>query len=98
MLGANRTEPFERVPYNGDGFISSLVVGATEHAPEYLQELRRSVVLRMNVLVESRLEPWVAFEECQHGTRVSGNDHNQAVAVVLHQLKESIDRLRSIIL
>src|SRR4029453_2434884 len=42
---------------------------------------------------DARLQARVRLEEATHQRRVAGDDHNEAVAVILHALEQRLDRL-----
>src|SRR5437763_1735728 len=53
----------------------------------------RRVVGEVDLAREARAQPGVRLEEAMHEPRVAGDDHDEAVAVVLHALEQRLDRL-----
>ena len=60
---------------------------------EYLCQLLAVVVGEIDVAGKAGFQPRIHLEELLHRLGVPGNDDNQPVAVVLHALEESVDRL-----
>src|SRR5439155_14560904 len=51
------------------------------------------VVREGNLARETRLQARVRLEEAAHQRRVAGDDHDEAVAVILHPLQQRLDCL-----
>src|SRR5207244_3710683 len=62
-------------------------------AAEDRDELVLRVVGERDLAREARTQAWVRLEKPSHQPRVAGDDHDQAVAVVLHSLEQRLDRL-----
>ena len=56
-------------------------------------ELVGRVVRERDLAREARAQARVRVEEASHQPRVAGDDHDEAVAVVLHPLEQRLDRL-----
>src|SRR6266511_4046017 len=53
----------------------------------------RRIVRERDLAREARLQPRVGLEKAAHQRRIAGDDHDEAVAVVLHPLQQRLDRL-----
>ena len=57
------------------------------------EQLVRRVVGEDDLAREARTQTGIRVEEPVHESRVAGDDHDEAVAVVLHPLEDRLDRL-----
>ena len=58
-------------------------------------QLIDGIVRKFNVLIESALQSGIAVNKTFHRLRVSGNDHDQVISVILHRFQDRIDRFLS---
>ena len=63
------------------------------HALQDLGEFRRAVGRELDRLGEAAGETRIGVDEPTHVVGVAGHDHDDPVAVVLHELQQGIDRL-----
>src|SRR6266511_2188464 len=61
-------------------------------------QLVRRVVRKRDLPREARMQARVRLEEAAHQRRIAGDDHDEAVAMILHALQQRLDRLRAEVL
>ena len=74
-----------------------LVGGRVEHQPADRHQLLGPVVREIDVVGDARCHARVQGEELLHAVTVSGQDHHQALALVLHHLQQYLDRLNPVV-
>ena len=75
------------------GTVAERVLRIAGEAAEDRDELVGRVVGELDLAREPRAQPGIRLEEPPHQARVAGDDHDEAVAVVLHPLQQRLDRL-----
>ena len=88
--------PGQLAPQRGLGAGRELV-GRLEHQPADGQQLVGPVVGEVDVVGDARGHPRVQLEELVHPVTVSGQDHHQPLALILHHLEQDLDRLDSVV-
>ena len=73
------------------------VLHGAEHALRDLLELLGAVVGKVQVMGDARGEPGIRAEEGLHAIAVAGEDHDQILALVLHDLQQDFDRFLPVI-
>jgi hypothetical protein len=69
------------------------VLVACGDVPRDLEQLAGRVVGEDDLAREARAQTGIRVEEAVHEPGIAGNDHDEAVSVVLHPLENRLDRL-----
>ncbi|MPM61870.1 hypothetical protein SDC9_108733 [bioreactor metagenome] len=77
--------------------IGQIVIGFVDHLLEDLDQFGVGVVREPDLGTETACQAGVLGDEGGHRGRVSGHDHDQVVAVVLHLLDQGVDRFLAVL-
>jgi hypothetical protein len=79
------------------GTVRERVCLALEHQPRDAEQLVEPVVGEVDVVRDAGRHPRVEPEELVHPVAVAGEDHDESLALVLHHLKQDLDRLDAVV-